>query len=179
MDMRPYICLPVVRAVNRPDLPVDLAAFYATNEGVGLESEPNQTVRLCQLDEVSWINGWDDLKYGIADPVPEGWEEFIALRIGMGITFEEIVYVIKAPSCPPGSIFVIGSSVCGPGGDGTGDVEGTLVLGASLRDWLNHLERWGGGEPVIMNTRELTEMELESLREYYLGLNPRMNIAST
>src|SRR5262245_22307286 len=107
MDPKPFVQLGAIREVNRPELPSDLAEFYARHEGIGLESSPDRTVRLCRLDEVARI-GWKDLQLVTANEVPEGWEGFAAFGIGMGRFFEEIVYVLNAPSCSPGSILEIG-----------------------------------------------------------------------
>src|SRR5947209_8218432 len=114
--VKPFVPLAGPRAVSRPELPPDLAAFYARHEGVGLESSwDRHPVRLCKLDEVV-RGGWKDL--GLGGDVPEGWERFTALRIGAGMFFEKVVYVLDAPSCPPGSVLAIGRDVGGPGGDG-------------------------------------------------------------
>src|SRR4051794_2947508 len=103
MNLIPFVQLPAPRETNRPELPPDLAEFYAWHEGVGLEgswhegvgpvSSPGRTVRLGRLDEVALI-GWKDLHLASADKVPEGWEEFAAFRIGMGRFFEEILYIL-------------------------------------------------------------------------------------
>ncbi|MBX9582294.1 MAG: hypothetical protein K2X87_18480 [Gemmataceae bacterium] len=160
--------------MDRPELPADLAEFYARYEGVGLESSWDRPVRLSKLDEVSRV-GWKDV-----DPVsdiPEGWEHFSAFRIGSGMFFEKVVYVLDAPSCPPGSILAIGSAA-GPGGDGPYAIESSLVLGVTFADWLAHLERWGWWEPAIGGGRELTEPEERELRQYYRSLNPGLGVGA-
>jgi hypothetical protein len=152
-----------------------LAEFYAWHEGIGLDSDPYRTVRLCKLDEVARIR-WKDLGLPGADEVPEGWEGFAAFRVGMGMFFEEIVYVLDAPSCPPGSVLAIGRDVCGPGGEGPYALESSLVLAASFPDWLAHLERWGWVESAVAGCGDLSECQQQELRQYYLALNPGMNV---
>src|SRR5581483_10597425 len=115
MGKKPFIRLPCPRAVDQHNLPTDLAGFYSEHEGVGLESSSDYIVKLCRLDQVSNV-GWEDL-FPSTD-VPDGWEKFTALLVGRGMFFEEIVYVLDAPSCPPGSILAIGGSLVGVGGTG-------------------------------------------------------------
>jgi hypothetical protein len=171
MFAKPFARLTTQRAVDRPELPSDLAMFYMWHEGVGLESDHvNYSVRLCALEEVDRV-GWDGLEV-VAD-VPEGWEKFAAIRIGMGVYFETIVYVLAAPSCPPGSILAIGT-MCGPAGDGPFMLDSALVLASSFTDWLIHLERWGWAEPAIATDWDLTEQEQEQNYKYYLALNPKL-----
>jgi hypothetical protein len=154
-----------------------LAGFYAEHEGVGLECDagPDRVVLLCKLDEVVRVS-WKDV--AVAD-IPEGWEQFAAFRVGIGRFFEKIVYVLDAPSCPPGSILAIGTHLVGcEGGDGPFKVDGSLVLAATFQGWLTHLERWGWVEPVIASAWELTEQEQQEMRCYYLALNPGLNVGS-
>src|ERR671922_2388364 len=91
MGLKPFVRLPAARGVNRPELPPDLAEFYAWHEGVGLESSPDLPVRLCKLDEVERV-GWEGL--GLVAEVPEGWAGFHACRIGEGMFGDRIVYVL-------------------------------------------------------------------------------------
>jgi hypothetical protein len=171
MDLKPFIRLTARRLVRRPELPADLAEFYAEHEGVGLECGigPNRVVRLCKLDEVARVM-WGDV--AVAD-VPEGWEGFDAFQVGIGRFGEKIVYILDAPSCPPGSILAIGTNLVGcEGGDGPLKVDGSLVLAATFSGWLAHLERWGWTEPVIAATWELTEQERQELHQYYFAFNP-------
>jgi hypothetical protein len=176
MDIKPFFTLAAPRAVNRPELPPDLAEFYARHEGVGLESSPNRTVRLCRLGEAARV-GWKDLRiFAPGDAVPEGWEGFAAFRIGMGMFFEEIVYALDAPACPPGSILAIGGLASGPGGQGPASLESSLVLAASFRDWLTHLERWEWVEYAVAGIGNLPEPQQQELVRYYLSLNPGMNV---
>jgi hypothetical protein len=173
MAPKPFIRLAARRVVNRPDLPADLAEFYAWNEGVGLESDcAHYPVRLCKLDEVV-CGGWKDLDLG--DDIPEGWEEFAGCRIGIGMfSMEEIVRVLNAPSCPSGSILAIGRDVAGPGGDGPYALESSLVLATSFPDWLAHLERWGWVEHAVAGWE--AQVDIQEIDRYYLALNPRINL---
>lgn len=173
MDLKPFVRLVASRTVSRPELPPDLAEFYAWHEGVGLEGGPDRTVRLCRLDEVARI-GWKDLL--LVCDVPEGWERLAAFRIGMGMFFEEIVYVLDAPSCPPGSILALGGVAPGPGGRGPYALESSLVLAASFRDWLTHLERCEWVEYAVAGIGDLPERQQQELCRYYLALNPDMNV---
>ena len=173
MDPKPYIGLLTPRTIHRSDLPPDLAEFYCHNEGVGLESPPERMVRLCLLEEVKLIQ-WHDLHVIGADPAP-GWEKFSAWRIGISSFFDEIVYVINAPSCASNAIMTLGIDVAGPGGDGPFANESTLVLGSSLSTWLEHLKtvNWMeyGLAPGAIN--EVPSEEQIRLRKYYRTLNPQ------
>jgi hypothetical protein len=176
MDLMPFVRLAAPRVVDRPDLPPELAAFYTWHEGVGRDCDPDRSVRLHRLDEVTRV-GWSGL--GLVGGTPSGWEGFAALWIGFGIYFQEVVYVLASPSCPPGSILVIGTDVCGPGGVGPDALESSLVLAASFPAWLTHLERWGWAEPAIATNRGLTEREREEPRDYYLTNNPGMYLGGS
>lgn len=173
MAMQPFVKLLAPRTVGRPDLPTSLIDFYTHHEGIGLESElsPDHVLRFSQLDEVKGA-GWSDLH--LLAHVPEGWEGFRSLRVGMGPCFEELAYVLHAPVCTPGSIVAIGGSLLSLGGQGPYVLEGTLVLAASFMDWLVHLERWGWAEPAIASAWNLTEEEWQEIYRYYLSLNPAM-----
>jgi hypothetical protein len=175
MYPKPFDQLAVPREVVRCGLPPDLADFYAHNEGVGLEAELTYPVRFCKLDEVARI-GWRDLDIIGADEVPEGWEDFDGLRIGKGVFFEEIVYVLKAPSCQPGSILAIGGLAPGPGGKSAVALDSSLVLAENFPQWLAHLERWGWVEPSVIGINDLSRAEQEEICRYYLALNPSMNL---
>lgn len=172
MDPTPFVTLPRDRALNRPDLPAELRAFYERNEGVGLESSPDRTVRICRADEVK-LFGWQDVHIFGGDDWP-GWETFSALLIGAGPFFDEIFYVLRAPSCPPGSILVFGTSIAGPGGTGPHAAEPSLVLAANFWDWLRRLERFGWMEFGIV-PGELTNLpaaEQQEVRTCFASLNP-------
>jgi hypothetical protein len=171
MELKPFIPLAARRAVNRSELPPDLIEFYSAHEGVGLESSPDRPVRLCRLNEVALIR-WNGLLILPGD-VPKGREGFAAVRVGVGMFSDEIVYVLHAPSCPPGSVLAIGRDLAGPGGDGPFSLESTLVLAASFPGWLVHLERWGWVEYAVAGWEAPPEVV-----QYYLALNPNMNVGS-
>jgi len=172
MDLKPFVQLATSRAVNRPELPPDLAEFYSGHEGVGLGSSIDRPVRLCRLDEVDLIR-WKDL-LTLPDEVPPGWEGFAAVRLGLGMFGDEIVYVLNAPSCPPGSVLAIGRDLAGPGGDGPFSLESSLVLAASFTDWLAHLERWGWVEYAVAGWE--APPDPQEVGRYYLALNPAINV---
>jgi hypothetical protein len=172
MAQRPFLELPSTRAVNPNALPPDLTEFYARHEGVGLESDWQEyPIAICALSEVARVQ-WKDL--GLVADVPEGWEEFVGFRIGSDGYFGKIVYVLDAPSCPRGSIFVIGSGILTTvGGEGPYALETSLVLASSFAGWLTHLERWAWLEPAIHGTEnEISKEQQEDLSRYYLTLNP-------
>jgi hypothetical protein len=127
------------------------------------------------LDEVKRV-GWKDLR--VVGDVPEGWERFAAFRIGMGRYFEELLYVLEAPSCSRGSILTIGGMVPGPGGEGPASLETSLVLARSFRDWLTRLEQCGWVEYAVAGIRSVPEREQQELCRYYLALNPGMNVGN-
>jgi hypothetical protein len=90
----------------------------------------------------------------------EGWTKFAAFRVGEGSFGEAIVYVLDAPSCPPGSIFAVGTNLIpSEGGDGPFKLHGSLVLAATFSEWLTHLERWGWEEPILAGMGELPRQE--------------------
>lgn len=172
MDQNPSVRFTSQRSVEGLGLPKDLAQFYAENEGVGLESSPDRLVRLCRLDEVARI-GWSDLHIFGADTCP-GWEQFAAYRIGVSSFFDEILYVLDAPSCPAGSILTIGVDVTGPGGSGSEALEPSLVLAPGFAEWLRHLEEcaWVEYGLVPGGLDRLPEAEQRYHRRYYQALNP-------
>lgn len=169
---RPYCRLNPRRKLRFPELPTDLANFYCGYEGVGLASEGDHSVRLCRLDEVVRI-GWSDVHILGAEPL-DGWESFDGYRIGIGMFFDEIVYVINAPVCTPGSILALGVDVAGPGGIGEYTIEPSLVLAETFSEWIDRLERckfveYGlcpGGLSELVQDKEL------QLRLNFKRLNP-------
>jgi hypothetical protein len=174
MTLKPFVDLAAPRVVKRSELPPDLAKFYARHEGVGLDSSTDRPVRLCRLEEVALIR-WKDFCTP-SDDVPEGWEGFTALRIGVGMFGDEILYVLNAPSCPLGSVLAIGRDLAGPGGVGPFSLESSLVLAASFPEWLAHLERWGWVEYAVAGWEAPTDRQ--AVEQYYLALNPNMNVGS-
>jgi len=136
-----------------------------------LEGSSDRPVRLCKLDEVT-RGGWKDLR--LVGDVPEGWERFAAFRVGRGMFFDEIVYVLDAPSCPRGSILAIGRDLAGPGGVGPFRLEGSLVLAESFAGWLAHLERWGWVEYAVACWDAPPDQQ--EIEQYYLALNPGLNV---
>jgi hypothetical protein len=171
MSLRPFVHLAAARAVDRNELPADLAEFYAAHEGVGPESSLDRPVRLCRLEEAVRV-GWNDLR--VVCDAPEGWERFAAFRVGMGMFGDEIVYVLDAPSCPAGSILALGRDLAGPGGRGPFSLESSLVLATSFPGWLAHLERWGWVEYAVAGWE--APPEPQEVAQYYLALNPSMNV---
>lgn len=172
MDLKPFVRLAEPRAVNCPGLPPDLAEFYSQHEGVGLDTSCDRSVRLCRLEEVTLV-GCKDL-FKPSDDFPEGWEGFSALFIGVGMFGDQILYILNAPSCPPGSVLAIGRDLAGPGGDGPFRLESTLVLAASFPEWLTHLERWGWVEGALGVVEELSESQEQEINRYYDTLNPHI-----
>jgi hypothetical protein len=172
MDPKPFVHLTAERTVEQLRLPPDLARFYAESEGVGLGSSQERVVRLCRLDEIARI-GWRDLHIFGARKCP-GWEGFAAYRIGVSPFFDEILYVLDAPSCPTGSILTIGVDVAGPGGSGSASLEPSLVLASSFTEWLRHLAHSGWVEYGLVpgGLAELAEADQEEHRRYYHALNP-------
>jgi hypothetical protein len=175
MDDKPFVKR--LFPIDPPDLPADLAEFYARHEGVGLESSPDRVVRFCRLAEVTRI-GWRDLRDWGADNCPAGWEGFVAYRIGISSFFDEIVYVLNAPCCQPGAILTLGIDVGGPGGSGPAALEGSLVLAADFSEWLQHMERMGWEEYGLAGLDQLSPQQQTELRRYYKQLNPHITWGS-
>lgn len=172
LDPKPFEPLAEPRLLNRPELPPDLAQFYEQNEGVGLESRPDRLIRLCRLDEVARV-GWPDLHiFGENDCT--GWNSFAGFRIGVSSFFDEILYVIDSPCCPPGAVLTIGLDVSGPGGNGPASLEPSLVLAATFPEWIGHLKASGWIEYGLVpgGLAELPAAEQQELRQYYQALNP-------
>jgi hypothetical protein len=172
MDPKPFVSLTAPRMVEQFGLPSDLARFYAANEGVGLESSPDRSVRLCRLDEVARI-AWRHVHIFGADELP-GWERFAAFRVGISPFFDEIVYVLNAPVCQAGSILTISVDVAGPGGYGSATLEPSLVLASSFTEWLKRLEACGWTEYGLGpgDLAKLPAAEERQQRRYYQTLNP-------
>lgn len=176
-DRKPFFPLPALRTVCRSDLPSDLVAFYTHNEGVGLATDCDRSVRLCRADEVRPVNGWQDLRR-LGD-CPPGWEQFRAISVGVGTFGDAILYVLNAPSCPAGSILAIGRDVAGPGGEGPDVMESTVVLARTFTEWLLHLEQvdWVEYGLTPGDLADLPEARQREERRYYLSLNPAINWA--
>lgn len=174
---QPFAPLSAARNIERLNLPEDLAEFYRHNEGVGLESDPERLIRLCQLAEVEQI-GWSDL-HVIGEDSLEGWEHFSGYRIGISSFFDEIVYVLNAPTCPPGSILLLGVDICGPGGDGPLAFECSLVLATNFQEWLNRLERskWIDLGLIPGEFEHLPASEQGEVSRYFKSLNPQITWA--
>ena len=111
MNRCPFKRLPGRRAVPA-DWPADLAEFYALHEGVGLESTPECSVRLCRLDEVQGVTVTDMQHFCGDDPA---WANFTGYQIGISPFFDRVVYVLSAPVCQHGAILVFGYDIAGPG----------------------------------------------------------------
>jgi hypothetical protein len=174
MDQKSFKRLAAPRAVNRPDLPLDLARFYAKHEGVGLESTPKRIVRLCRLNEVTRI-GWRDLHIlGAADCL--GWEDFAGYRIGISSFFDELVYVLHAPSCKSRAILALGVDTGGTGGSGPAALESTVVLAPNFPAWLRLLEQTGWVDYGLVpgSLTDLPKRQQQVLIRYYQALNPEM-----
>jgi hypothetical protein len=172
MDLKPFTRLPTPRALDRLQLPLDLTDFYSEHEGVGLGSSTDRPVRLCRLEEVSLVR-WEDLLTAPAD-APEGWEGFAAVRVGVGMFGDEILYVLNAPSCPQGSVLAVGRDLAGPGGDGPFRLESSLVLAESFTGWLAHLERWDWVEYAVAGWA--APPDPSEIDRYYRSLNPGLNL---
>lgn len=164
LNPRPFVRLPERRAVPI-DWPADLADFYATHEGVGLESTPERSVRLCRLDEVQRVIVADMRHFCGDDPA---WANFAGYQIGFSPFFDRVVYVLSAPVCQRGAILVFGYDIAGPGGFGSAVLEGELLLAETLANWLAHLEQCGWDEPGFYPG----SIEEPMVRAYYRRLNP-------
>jgi hypothetical protein len=174
-DPMPYRRLAAPREVADQRLPDDLRQFYASNEGVGLDSDPERIVRLCKLAEVKAVQ-WADLRILGEDKPARGWEEFAGYRVGRSSFGDEIIYVLRAPVCPAGSIFTLGPDVAGPGGAGPLAIEPSLVLSPNFDEWLRNMERAGWHEYGLTagGIRELPNARKDQLLRYYKGLNPKI-----
>ena len=174
-DHMPYRRLVAPREVADHRLPDDLRQFYAWNEGVGLESDPEQIIRVCKLAEVKSVQ-WADLHIFGKDKPGRGWEEFAGYRIGRSSFGDEIIYVLKAPVCATGSIFALGPDVAGPGGTGPLAIDSSLVLSPNFDEWLRNMERAGWHEYGLTpgGIRELPNAQKDQLLRYYKGLNPEI-----
>lgn len=170
---KPFDKLPARRNINGAVLPVDLAEFYREYEGIGLKVHPDNPVRLCTLEEVKQIR-WSDLHiFGTDEPLA-GWEQFSGYRVGISSFFDEIIYVLKAPSCPPGSMIVLGLDIMGPGGDGPHVFECSLVLASSFENWIKRLEEkhWLELGLAPGEVEKLQPAERAAAIAYYKSLNP-------
>jgi hypothetical protein len=173
LDPAPFTVLKKSRRIDTDWMPQDLRDFYATREGVGRESTPDRLVRLCKLAEVTRIK-WADLHIFGGDKPPRGWKDFSAIRLGISSFFDEIVWVLAAPSAPAGSIMTFGPDVAGPGGTGKETIEGSLVLSDDFDHWITRLARDGWTEYGLV-PGSITEQPAErqkELRAHFKRLNP-------
>lgn len=171
----PFVPLSTPRSTDNTGLPDDLAEFYRHSEGIGLEAHPDNLIRLCTLEEVERI-GWSDLHVIGGSEPEEGWEQFSGYRIGTSSFFDEIVYVLDAPSCRPGSILVIGVDIYGPGGDGPSAFECSLVLAASFEEWIDRLKQANWIELGVIpgELENLQPADRQASIRYYQSLNPKL-----
>jgi hypothetical protein len=169
----PYRRLGAPREIADRRLPDDLRRFYAQNEGVGLDSDPQRIVRLCKLAEVRAVR-WADLHILGKEKAGRGWEEFAGYRIGVSSFGDEIIYVLNAPVCAAGSIFTLGPDVQGPGGTGPLAIEPSLVLSGNFDEWLRNMDRAGWREYGLTpgDISELPKARKDRLLRYYKVLNP-------
>jgi hypothetical protein len=172
---KPFVELPTPRPIHSLGLPDDLTRFYAMNEGVGLESNPERLVRLCKLTEVQPIT-WKDLHIFGREAPPKDWENFAGYRIGISSFFDEIVYVTAAPVCPAGSIMTIGVDVDGPGGKGGAALQYSLVLAASFDEWMRRLREYNWMEYGLVpgSLDELSPANRQALVDVFRRHNPEM-----
>ncbi len=173
LDPTPFTLLKKSRRIGTDWMPQDLRDFYASREGVGLESTPERLVRLCKLAEVTRIK-WGDLHIFGRDTPPRGWKDFTAIRLGISSFFDEIVWVLSAPSAPAGSIMTFGPDVAGPGGTGKETIEGSLVLSEDFDHWITQLARdaWTEYGLVPGSIKEQPAARQKDLRTHFRRLNP-------
>ncbi len=164
LNPRPYERLPARRAVPC-DWPADLADFYATHEGVGLESTFERSVRLCRLDEVQRVTVADMQHFCGDDPA---WASFAGFLIGSSPYLDQVVYALSAPVCLRGTIMAFGYDLAGPGGQGEAACEPSLVLAETFADWLARLEQFNGDELGFRPGA----IEDPAQRAYFRRLNP-------
>jgi hypothetical protein len=182
MDLTPFIDLPAPRAVAIPWLPPVLREFYERHEGIGRDGPPDLSVRLCRLDDVSEV-GLRDLHLFENFPLNAAWAGFSAIRIGVGMFFDEIVYVVRSPVCPPASIMAFGADVFGPGGEGDDENDpcGSVVLARSFGEWMDRLKTDGWKELGLV-PGVLARLPIEratKLRKRFAELNPRCDWSGT
>lgn len=173
MGLKPFAQLVTPRQVNRPELPQELVQFYSTNEAIEFEGLEYGSLYLHPLRDVKRV-GWAGLD--LIGDCPERWESLDCFLIGSGCHFEKIVYVVSAPCCQPGAVLALGGQLdwglVGTGSSGS-DLAWGLVLGASLYEWLRHLEEYGWWEYAIgFDIPQLPVERQRQLRAYYLALNP-------
>lgn len=173
LDPTPFTLLKKSRRIDTDWVPPDLRDFYAAREGVGLESTADRLVRLCKLSEVVRI-GWADLHIFGGDKPPRGWKDFSAIRLGVSCFFDEIVWVLSAPSAPAGSIMTFGPDVAGPGGTGKDAIEGSLLLSDDFDHWITRLARDGWTEYGLVpgSIKEEPAERQNEVRAHFRRLNP-------
>lgn len=181
MEAAPFIALPSPRTVAIPWLPDVLRAFYNTHEGIGLDADVDNPIRLgradelvrVRLDELDMFRGYE----------PEGpWASFSGIRLGISCFFDNIVFVLHAPVCDPGAILAFGPDVPGPGGRGDdADIPGSLVLARDLDSWLGRIreDHWHEYGLVPGEIDDLPEARAAFLRRHFLDLNPKIDWART
>jgi hypothetical protein len=176
MGFKPYHTLTHSRDVE--NVPLMLQRFYAANDGVGIDSSADRSIRLCKLQEIARVQ-WSDLHIVGKHPPESGWEAFSGYRIAVSNFLDEIILVLNAPVCSSGSIITLGPDVAGPGGDGAHTLEYSLVLANDFDSWLDRLEQdqwieYGLGPAGIA---DLPRPRAMVLKQHFHRLNPRISWA--
>ena len=160
------------RRVPDTNLPGDLQEFYSCNEGCGKQVEP-RSIRLCKHEDLRIVS-WNDLHVLGGDPIPDGWQNFRAILIGVGAFFEEYLYVLESGVFKKGSILAMGISVIGPGGTGRYIIEPSLLLAKSFSEWLSSLERCNWIE-VGLHSGEVNGKAAQMRMNDLKAMNPHWN----
>jgi len=167
MEQKPFVALSRSRTVI--DLPSDLASFYSQHDGIGLESSPDVSIRLCKLREIRRVDSQDILV--LKDRDSTAWRAFSGLSIGIDSWFDDVVYVLSAPCCDAGTIVLFGPDVAG-----SPHLENALILASSFDQWLVNLQHNGwveyGACPGGLVDKKAAERD--AIRHYYNQLNPRL-----
>jgi hypothetical protein len=173
-----YVDLAVPRSIGRTELPKEVAEFYMRHEGIGIESDPDRVIRLCRLDELARVS-WEDLHlFGGSPPPHEGWASFDGFRLGYSDTLDELLYVLKAPGIPAGSVLAMGvNAMVGPAGSDVDGPNGSIVLAGSFDEWIGRLERFGSAAHGLFIDMDLPDEVAQVLFQRLAELNPHSEYA--
>jgi hypothetical protein len=158
----PYDRLVEPRQVMAENLPDDLAEFYGTHEGYGIDSFAEIAIRFEVLSELKVVPFKETCFRG-AD-LPE-WFNFHGYLIAATVFGEEIYYVIEGP-LPYGTILLLGHNVP------TGIMEGAVVLSQSFPEWIEYLEAHDFHDDAVLHRSGITVAQVEAVDKRLRALNP-------
>ncbi len=180
MGVKPFVKLAKPRDLAVHSLPADLAEFYRTNEGLGVESMESDLrfLRLNELAEQYRVTAEDLSRFG-KEFKRGAWSSFSAICVAVDLEPSLICYVLKCPAAKAGSIMAFGQTVGGPGGNPDNALDNSVVLASDFRSWLARLEEDGWQEfGLDSDANGIPEEKQEDRIGLFSSLNPLSEWAS-